>query len=428
MWKAMLIYYCFFVFCAVNITSIYFNLNNKKLKFTKKFIVTLALLSIIAAIINNYNLIYIKSLFSLIALFVILIFCFNQNIKKSFIYSILIWVFGLLLDLLFMTISSFLLGFMSDAWINKFSLHLMYSLTVGLQILYNVLSRIKLIKKMIANLIDIISKIKIKYIYNLIFLTVIIYITILSLNNLNDIKYVISMFALGLFLLIIKIKNFILSYDIYMLKEANSKLINNNKFFVEINSETRKFKHNLIHKLNGIKSYGNKKTKELINIIIQECNLLANNVQDAEKLPTGINGLICQKLYQKEYNDLIIMINNELDFDLFENLKARNYNMLCEVLGVVMDNSLTAALNSKEKVFCLNIKSDNKSVNILIQNTFNSTLDLEKLGDINYTTKSNGNGIGLFSILFKKEVKTKISIINNLFITEIVVSKIKNKH
>ena len=92
-------------------------------------------------------------------------------------------------------------------------------------------------------------------------------------------------------------------------------------------------------------------------------------------------------------------------------------------MGVTLDNALEASLNSKEKVVYLKLSETNEKIIINIQNTFSGSIDFDKLGKINYSSKGTNHGLGLASLLRKSEIELTTSIKLNLFIVKILVNK-----
>ncbi|MBO5414268.1 MAG: GHKL domain-containing protein [Bacilli bacterium] len=331
----------------------------------------------------------------------------------------------MLLDMISMNIFSFLVKSSSSKLFGIYLEYSMYLFTILVQVILNLLSRIKLIKIAVSKLNDFINKLKASHIFELLFILTFIIVGIIIFNNISNFKYIVLWGMLIILLVYMIIYNIYLKYKSYTLNETNKIFIENNKFYTEMNTDIRIFKHNLIHKLNGLKINCNKSTKELIDDIVLECKLIKTN-EEIEKLPLGIDGLLYQKLYSDDYKSLNVIINNETKSEFLESLKARNYNKLCEALGVTLDNALEASLESKEKVLSIWLEENKNNFSITIQNTFSSEINVDMLGKINYTTKKEGNGIGLFSIFLQNELKVKTKIINNLFIVNISVKKISN--
>ena len=119
-----------------------------------------------------------------------------------------------------------------------------------------------------------------------------------------------------------------------------------------------------------------------------------------------------------------VQIDNNVKGKLLDILGPKNYNLLCEALGITLDNALESASQTKGKIVFLEFSEEEKTVNIKIMNTFKGSIDTEKLGTIEYTSnKLNGHGLGLYSLFNKNTIYITTSIKNNLFRSEIKVNK-----
>jgi len=173
----------------------------------------------------------------------------------------------------------------------------------------------------------------------------------------------------------------------------------------------------------GIKSVSNEKTVKLIDDLIQSFNSKFCVPKDINTIPKGINGIIYEKFYTSSNKGLNLAIENSIYSDLLDVLKPKTFNNLCEILGVVVDNAIEASSSGTEKAILIDFAEDKNTININISNTFNSELDIDMLGEKNYSTKGTSRGIGLFSILRKKDIKVKSRIINNLYQTNLIIKK-----
>ena len=133
------------------------------------------------------------------------------------------------------------------------------------------------------------------------------------------------------------------------------------------------------------------------------------------------------KKYRKLNNDyeINISVKNEIKDEVLELISARSYNLLCETLGVILDNSLEATSKSEEKIIYLEFMEKEDKLIINVTNTFKNNIDLEFLGTINYSSKNKSRGLGLYSIIGRKNVSVKTTIRNNLFCHELTINKKK---
>lgn len=421
--KEVIIYFVGFAVCLINSTWIYGRLLDKKLNITQKFLFVFFLLSLFATLLSSFLVPTFKMIISLIFLATLIKFYYKDPLLKVIFYSIMLWGFGLLFDMLFMITFSFFYEYYHVSW--NFFIPLEYLLTFPLQLFYNLISRTKIFKTSLNFLYNIFNKISM---YSVFFVVAcLVYVGSRAVLTLGDFNKEIIIIIIGLFAVWIIIQTISLMYLNLVNKETYKILQNNNKFYVDINTDLRTFKHNLLHKLDGVKSYSNTKSKKLIDAIIKECKLLRQANVELDKLPNGINGLIQSKLYNKYDNTIQIVVDNNIEKDIFDLIKAKNYIKLCEVLGVTLDNAIEAMKESKDKIIYISLDESDKELVVVIKNTFCSFIDIDKLGTINYTTKGNDHGLGLFSILFKNKIKTKLKIVNNMFETQIIINKLRKE-
>ena len=144
-------------------------------------------------------------------------------------------------------------------------------------------------------------------------------------------------------------------------------------------------------------------------------------------MPLGINGLVLDKLYKYNEDNIEISITNKIKSRILKSVGPRSYNLFCEALGVTLDNALESAKESKNKFVYIEFRENKEVIQMKIMNTFHGNIDLDKLGTVNYTSKSNGHGLGLYSLFGRKNLTITTSIKNNLFVNVIEVKKLKRK-
>ena len=331
----------------------------------------------------------------------------------------------MILDIVCTGIYFLLINYLPKGIIKVYGKILMYLLTFILQLIYNLISRSWIFKKIGNYFHKILSNIKSSYIVTLLFAITITLLGIVTLQQIDNFIVILTMLFFTVVLLILQLKSMYYEFNWKQSLKAGKNLIEDNKFYFKLNNDFREFKHNIVHKLNGVKSYGTKKSNELIDEILLESKMLKSMPKQIENLPVGISGLIYRKIYENNDKSLKVVVENNVNYDFFEILKARNYNKLCEILGVALDNAIQATEKSNDKILFINIDEKEDYLLLSVKNTFSSMLDLDKIGLLDYTTKSNGHGIGLFSILFHKELKVSLKIIDNVF--EVNIKVLKNK-
>ena len=395
--------------------------SNTKLKSKYNYLIPIIIYAVIYKL--TFQLIPSEIGTSLAIVFISLmaIFYLKMSFKDWIFYLLVIWIIGVLIDVILMLIinATNSLNLLPIKYVQ-----MVFSFIMA--IIFLALSKMKFIKVYIAKIYNKYNKINFSFIKILILLGIYIFIDILCFQQLQSNNNLILLYLICLISGMLVIINYIVKvFQLWTLKETVSLLTKNNEFYINIINDYRIMKHNLINKLLGLKSVPKSKVKILVDDLINEYANLLSYTENIRDIPVGINGIIYEKIYNSK-EKINISIQNNVKSNLIECLTPRNYNSLCEVLGLVLDNAILAAGTSEEKLLAIQIREEAASIEITIINSFKGQIDLEELGKINYTTKDKGHGLGLYSIL-RKKTKVEISIKNNLFINKISVRKIKKE-
>lgn len=131
-------------------------------------------------------------------------------------------------------------------------------------------------------------------------------------------------------------------------------------------------------------------------------------IGDLTHLPlSGLKGLINYKLI--EANSLKINTNISISKDInkskLNNLATKQKDELYSIIGVYLDNAIQAAKESNKKEVSLEIYKEKEKIVIVIANTYNGKIEMEKLDNYGYTTKGKNHGVGLH--LVKKIIENE---------------------
>lgn len=132
-------------------------------------------------------------------------------------------------------------------------------------------------------------------------------------------------------------------------------------------------------------------------------------IGDLNYLPlSGLKGLINYKLI--EANSLKINTNISISKDInkskLNNLATKQKDELYSIIGVYLDNAIQAAKESNKKEVSLEIYKEKEKIVIVIANTYNGKIEMEKLDNYGYTTKGKNHGVGLH--LVKKIIENEV--------------------
>ena len=132
-------------------------------------------------------------------------------------------------------------------------------------------------------------------------------------------------------------------------------------------------------------------------------------IGDLNYLPlSGLKGLINYKLI--EANSLKINTNISISKDIdklkLNKLSSKQKDELYSMIGVYLDNAIQAAKESNKKEVSLEIYKEKEKIVIVIANTYNGKIEMEKLDNYGYTTKGKNHGVGLH--LVKKIIENEV--------------------
>lgn len=409
--------------CVVLIAMLlsYKIMSEHKEKIHWPYVTLVIIFAVIMTLEDYYKMSSIKTLTSIIAYFLMYYALFRQSLKKTLYYCIVIWGIGMFVDMITMSRTS-ILPLILKADTNM----LRYIDTYILAPMIIIICKIPKLRKWIKELYEKIKKKNLPYFQIMLISTILIslsytlYYLIIGAEITLILKWGYPLALTIGTLICIYIHQ---EYTNYSLKEANNYLIKSNEFYINVVTDYKEMKHNIIHQLNGIKSVSNEETIKLIEDLVKKYRDNTKNVRNIEKMPIGINGIIHEKIYTFPDESIRVEIYNSIESNVFQNLTPRSYNLLCESIGILLENALEASSKTKEKILMIDMKETEETYQIKIINSTEDELDIEKFGTYSYTTKENGHGIGLFSLIGRKKLKIKSTIINDLFFNEIIIEK-----
>lgn len=174
----------------------------------------------------------------------------------------------------------------------------------------------------------------------------------------------------------------------------------------------------------------NKKAVDYIDNIIKERIDIGNEVsQNLKYIPKGgVKGLLYYKITIANNNGISMLIDASKNVSkLLSKLETEETKELCRLLGIFLDNAIEAAKESKNKNISCEIYNNDNILNIVISNSFNGNIELNKIRKNGYTSKGIGRGKGLYlaeKISNKSKIFSTVNrIINDYFVQKITVKK-----
>lgn len=229
----------------------------------------------------------------------------------------------------------------------------------------------------------------------LLIISIIIYVIEIDIFN-NIISKKNTMLLAVDFIIIIILK---MSFNYYLIEKKYNKAIEYVSEYERIIDDQGKKNHEYNNQLMVIKGYINDKNKleEYLDTIISDYKTGQN--YEIRQLSNFPNGGLKEMLYYK----ISKIKDNNINYYLYiskeaakylEKLNTKTYNEITKVFGVIIDNAIEAALDSKEKEVSIDFSIDDYVV-IAISNSYNKKINLNKIGKNKYTSKGKGHGFGL---------------------------------
>ena len=217
-------------------------------------------------------------------------------------------------------------------------------------------------------------------------------------------------------------------------------LLNIMKTYEHDVEEQRTILHETRNELVIIKSKINEKTKqaeivEYIDSILGDKK--SSNMSKYSKfayLPSnGIKGFFYYKFMEAEKRKIKVSVNisKNIEKSFLGNLETKDFKDLVRIIGVYLDNAIDASFESKDKKLGIEIYLINDNIEIIISNTFENEIDIEKIGKESFTTKVKNHGHGLLlvkHILHNNSMfEAQNEIINNLYIQRLKIKESNKK-
>lgn len=418
---------CFFIALA----SSYIILSILKYNEIKKsviFFITLFISNIISTLFlpTELRFIYGFLIHSLLTLIIL-----KQNITKSisigFIIMFIVTIAEILISILF------IFGFNITIDIIKTNETVILFLNISIAILMSLIVSIKKIKATINKLLVWFESSKYKYFIIVVMLSF-LYLLVAKNSVLTGSRHdfllnlLFITFISILFVLVLNAKN-----DIYNLNKANKQMLKYLNKYESIITDQGKKTHEFKNQLLVIRGYLDtdiKKLKDYLIEITKDINSSKSNylISQLNNLPNGgLKGLIYYKISEIEESN----IKYELHIDkkiknFFKNTKEKIYINLTKILGVCIDNAIEATNKTTNKEILLQAYIKEEKAIFIISNTFNNKNIYQKIkSNKKVNTKKRGFGLLILQEIISNQDNINIiqKVDKNTFVTKVEIHK-----
>lgn len=415
----LILAYAVILFSVIFYNLCYKKLTNNKIILNFKNVLIIVITSILILLNNLYENLYLKAILTSIIFCISFKILYKDNLKKIIIIYVIIYTAIIIIEI-FLTNFLLSLGFLGNYTEYLLNPIAKFILSVTISLIEYCIFSIKIVKKMTKKLIyffeNNINTINIAFLLIATF-TIIGMVNINSFATSGSLKLVLMLFLLFLVLFAIIIQS---RAHEEILKNSNQKLIDYNEKYGKFLDEYKIYKHNIKHKLAGMKAFGNKKINALIDDLLEEETTFTVKNNNIYNVPKEIKGIVAERLYNAKID---VIVDNKLKDNPFKNMNAKEFNNISESIGICLDNAVEASLETTNPIVTLDLYEDKEYVYIKTGNNFSNTIDIDELGDKYYSTKNRGSGLGLFSLKQNKFIQEKISIINDFYYIELKIKK-----
>lgn len=177
----------------------------------------------------------------------------------------------------------------------------------------------------------------------------------------------------------------------------------------------------------------NKTIIEYIDSVIGEKEKAGStNYSKFKYLPSnGLKGFFYYKCTEAEKKGISVSVNisKQIENSFLKDIETKDFKDLARIIGVYLDNAIEASSTSEDKKLGIEMYLIKEKIEIIITNTFNNEINLDKIGKESFSTKGKHRGHGL--LLVKKilsennRFEAKKEIRGNIYIQSLKISENK---
>ena len=339
---------------------------------------------------------------------------FKIKLSKSIFTSIVYVILLVIPDLLILSTAIYILGVSKEYYYSDFASSLLGNISVCLCLVIITYVLKKPLKKLIDYNLS--TNKKIIIISLLILFSIAIFFYKFIKNNSfdsNTIGYLLAVFtfiSILLYLFRQKIENEKISkkYDelLDVMKNYESDIEDQRTLRHETKNEFATIKCKLQDKED------NKTIIEYIDSVIGEKEKAGStNYSKFKYLPSnGLKGFFYYKCTEAEKKGISVSVNisKQIENSFLKDIETKDFKDLARIIGVYLDNAIEASSTSEDKKLGIEMYLIKEKIEIIITNTFNNEINLDKIGKESFSTKGKHRGHGLLLV-------NKILSENNMF-------------
>ena len=363
---------------------------------------------------------------------------FKIKLSKSVFTSIVYVILLVIPDLLILSTAIYILGISKEYYYSVIASGLIGNLSVLLiMILLTYIIR-KPLRKLMKYKLSENKKIVVISVLAIIFTAIFFYkfATGYKMNQ-DVIIYLIAMFAF----IVILFTLFRQRMDNEKVSKKYDELLDVMKNYESDIEEQRTLRHETKNEFATIKcklqdKEDNKTIIEYIDSVIGEKGKASSTKYSKFKyLPSnGLKGFFYYKFIEAEKKGINVSINisKQIENSFLKDIDTKDFKDLARIVGVYLDNAIEASSTSEDKKLGIEMYLIKEKIELIITNTFNNEINLDKIGKESFSTKGKHRGHGLLlvnKILSENNMfEAKNEIRDNIYIQSIKIKDNKKNY
>lgn len=401
-------------------------------------ILIVIIFSILSFFMYKYTSGTIKTILTCILYSALLVSLFDIKLSKSIFTSILYIIILVIPDLLMLIILIYILGVSKEYYYSVIASNLIgNALVIPMMIVITLILR-KPLRRLINYKLSDNKKIVVISILAVIFTAVFFYKFAAGYKMNQDVLiYLIAMFAF----IIILFTLFRQRMDNENVSKKYDELLEVMKSYESDIEDQRTLRHETKNEFATIKcklqdKEDNKTIIEYIDSVIGDKGKAnSTNYSKFKYLPSnGLKGFFYYKCTEAEKKGISVSVNisKQIENSFLKDIETKDFKDLARIIGVYLDNAIEASSISEGKKLGIEMYLIKEKIEIIITNTFNNEINLDKIGKESFSTKGKHRGHGL--LLVKKilsennRFEAKNEIRGNIYIQSLKIKDNKKNY
>lgn len=401
-------------------------------------ILIVIIFSILSFFMYKYTSGTIKTILTCILYSALLVSLFDIKLSKSIFTSILYIIILVIPDLLMLIILIYILGVSKEYYYSVIASNLIgNALVIPMMIVITLILR-KPLRRLINYKLSENKKIVVISILAVIFTAVFFYKFAAGYKMNQDVLiYLIAMFAF----IIILFTLFRQRMDNENVSKKYDELLEVMKSYESDIEDQRTLRHETKNEFATIKcklqdKEDNKTIIEYIDSVIGDKGKAnSTNYSKFKYLPSnGLKGFFYYKCTEAEKKGISVSVNisKQIENPFLKDIETKDFKDLARIIGVYLDNAIEASSISEGKKLGIEMYLIKEKIEIIITNTFNNEINLDKIGKESFSTKGKHRGHGL--LLVKKilsennRFEAKNEIRGNIYIQSLKIKDNKKNY